>query len=93
MLVVVKTTIDIPEPLYKRAKIKALERGETLRQVVLAALAHDLDAPGCTSRKASFAQRRSILPAFAVHEAKGSYRVKGGHADITRLISEERDER
>ena len=87
-----KTTIDIPEPLYKRAKIKALERGETLREVVLAALAHDLDSPGGASRKASFAQRRTLLPAFAVHEAKGAYRVKGGQPDITRLISEERDE-
>ncbi|HMP75347.1 MAG TPA: hypothetical protein PKE12_03525 [Kiritimatiellia bacterium] len=88
-----KTTIDIPEPLYKRAKIKALERGETLRQVVLAALANDLDAPGLAVREGSFAQRRILTPAFVAHEAKGSYRTQACQPDITRLISEERDER
>ena len=78
--------------MYKRAKIKALERGETLRQVVLAALARDLDAPVEPSGKTSFAQRRSILPAFAVHEAKGAYQLKSGQRDITQVISEDRDE-
>lgn len=39
-----KTTIDIPEPLYRRAKVKAAQEGITLREVVLAALESDLGA-------------------------------------------------
>jgi hypothetical protein len=27
-----KTTIDIPEPLYRKAKIRAVETGSTLRK-------------------------------------------------------------
>ncbi|WP_265594719.1 hypothetical protein [Haloferula sp. BvORR071] len=39
-----RTAIDIPEPLYRRAKAKAAEQGTTLREVILAALESDL---GC----------------------------------------------
>ncbi len=38
-----KTTIDIPEPLYRRAKIRAAERGESLRQLVVESLELALD--------------------------------------------------
>lgn len=37
-----KTTIDIPEALYRRAKIRAIERGSSLRDLVLAALRREL---------------------------------------------------
>ena len=37
-----KKTIDIPESLYKRAKIRAIERGKTLKQIVLASLEREL---------------------------------------------------
>ena len=40
-----KTTIDIPEPLYKQVKIRAVERGQTLKQVVLDALHRELKIP------------------------------------------------
>ncbi|MEI6537415.1 MAG: hypothetical protein WCN98_18875 [Verrucomicrobiaceae bacterium] len=33
-----KTTIDIPDVLYKRVRIRAIERGTTLKQIVLASL-------------------------------------------------------
>lgn len=39
-----KTTIDIPEALYKRAKIRAVEQRTTLRDVVLGALERDIAA-------------------------------------------------
>lgn len=85
-----KTTIDIPEPLYKRAKIKAVERGESLRQIVLTALANELDKPeGETG--VSFAGRRRLTEAFALHEKAGAYRAREGQPDITAMISEERD--
>ena len=41
----VKTTIDIPDSLYKKAKIQAIERGLTLKDIVLTALERELNAP------------------------------------------------
>lgn len=40
-----KTTVEIPDPLFRKAKAKAAERGQTLRQLVAEALQEKL-APG-----------------------------------------------
>jgi hypothetical protein len=40
----VKTTIEIPGPLFRRAKSKAAERGQTLKQLVTEALEEKLSA-------------------------------------------------
>jgi len=40
----VKTTIEIPDPLFRRAKSKAAERGQTLKQLVTEALEEKLSA-------------------------------------------------
>ena len=37
-----KTTIEIPDPLFRKAKSKAAERGQTLRQLVTEALQEKL---------------------------------------------------
>jgi hypothetical protein len=43
----VKTTIEIPDPLFRRAKSKAAERGQTLKELVAEALREKLYArPG-----------------------------------------------
>jgi len=38
----VKTTIDIPEPLYRKVKMQAVHRGISLRELVLGALEKNL---------------------------------------------------
>ena len=38
-----KTTIDIPETLYRKAEEQAAVQGVTLREIVLAALEKDID--------------------------------------------------
>lgn len=38
----VKTTIDIPDALYRRAKIRAAQQGTSLRQLVLDSLEQSL---------------------------------------------------
>jgi hypothetical protein len=38
----VKTTIDIPEPLYRQVKVKAAQEGVTLRELLLAAITRGL---------------------------------------------------
>ena len=40
-----RTTIEIPDPLFRRAKVRAAERGQSLKQLVTEALQEKL-APG-----------------------------------------------
>ena len=40
-----KTTVDIPDPLYRRAKIRAAEEGTTLRALLVNSLAEVLVRP------------------------------------------------
>lgn len=89
-----KTTIDIPEALYRRAKIRAVEQGATLRDVVLGALERDIAAirtaaPGGESR-APYWSRRKLQPKYRALLARGA--LKGG-ADSTIAVSDERDAR
>lgn len=46
-----KTTIEIPDPLFRRAKSKAAERGQTLKEFVTDALQEKL-ATGARSARA-----------------------------------------
>ena len=39
-----KTTIEIPDPLFRKAKSKAAERGQTLKELVTEALQEKLGA-------------------------------------------------
>lgn len=39
-----KTTLEIPDPLFRKAKAKAAERGQSLRQLVTEALQEKLAA-------------------------------------------------
>jgi hypothetical protein len=89
-----KTTIDIPEALYKKAKIRAVQRGQTLKRVVLDALQRELEAPGPDQRtEKSFWEERKLLPDFARLQAGGAFRPAPGDRDITGMISEDRDGR
>ena len=48
MLLCMRTTIDIPDPLFKRAKKAAAEQGVALREIVLRALNSHLDQAPAT---------------------------------------------
>jgi hypothetical protein len=41
-MAIVKTTIDIPDPVFRRAKARAAERGQALREYVTEALQEKL---------------------------------------------------
>lgn len=86
-----KTTIDIPESLYRKAKIRAIERGQTLKQIVLTSLERELEAPE-TRKKApvSYWGNRKLLPEFKKHWESGA--LSGG-TDSTQIVSEDRDAR
>ncbi|TVR50408.1 MAG: hypothetical protein EA425_10045 [Puniceicoccaceae bacterium] len=91
-----KTTIDIPDPLYKQAKIQAVERGLTLKQLVIKSLHRELNATASASdapAPASYWARRTLVPDFAAAQQKGVYRPRPEDRDITDLISDDRGER
>ncbi len=89
-----KTTIDIPEPLYKHAKIRAVETGQSLKHLVLISLSRELDAPTSAAPEGkSFMERRQLLPGYATAMKAGAYRPAASARDVTELISEDRDAR
>jgi hypothetical protein len=88
-----KTTIDIPEPLCKQAKIRAVETGQTLRQLVIVALTRDLAAPPAAAAaepRKSFWERRTLLPEYEAALKAGAY---SGGTDSTVMIAEDRSSR
>jgi hypothetical protein len=87
-----KTTIDIPVPLYMAAKIRAVERGKTLNQVVLDALEKSLGetAPPTLTRPPTFGERRHLLPEF---ERMLNQDGLSAGTDSTAMISEDRTAR
>lgn len=84
-----KTTIDIPNPLYKRAKILAVERGRTLKDIVIASLERALEAPDTleTPTASTWANRR-LLPEFSRLQAEGAFKPKPGSRPIENIIDD-----
>ena len=86
-----KTTIEIPEDLYKKTKIRAIECGLTLKQIVLKSLERELQAsPLKQKHVASYCANRKLLPEFTAAQKAGAYRLKPGDRDITDMISDDR---
>jgi hypothetical protein len=56
-----RTTIDIPDALMRAAKARAAEHGESLKDLVNRALAHELGLPSAPKRKTG----RVTLPLIA----------------------------
>lgn len=86
-----KTTIDIPEALYKKAKIRAVETGQTLKQIVLTSLEKELEPSiSVAEETGSYWANRKLRPEFKKYWESGS--IDSG-TDSTQIISEERDAR
>jgi len=86
-----KTTIDIPDALYKRAKIHAIEQGRTLKDLVLSSLEREIEPPsGEPAPGQSFFERRKLRPGFKRLMESGAL---GGGTDSTIIISEDRSSR
>jgi hypothetical protein len=87
-----KTTIEIPEDLYKKTKIRAIECGLTLKQVVLNSLERELQISSLIKEPAtSYWANRKLLPEFSAAQKAGAYRPKPGDRDITDMISDDRN--
>ena len=84
-----KTTIDIPEGLYRRAKIRAVETGRTLKNLVLTSLEKELD-PSFTPHPSATWENRKLRPDFEAALKAGAF-SKG--TDSAVMISEDRSSR
>jgi hypothetical protein len=60
----IRTTIDIPEPLYQKAKMRAVEKGTTLKALVLKALEHELLPEQPPPSEVPYFARRKLLSEF-----------------------------
>jgi len=81
MVSFVKATIDIPDPLFRKATVRAAEQGVTLHEIVLAALERDFDpAAGNPGRLRN-------EPHFEIDEL-GLPRLRRAEGDTT-VITEE----
>lgn len=85
-----KTTIDIPDPLYKKAKFRAIEQGVTLKQIMLSSLEHTLGQPANSAVAQSFAQRRRLRAKFQQLRETGEL---AGGVDSTTSVSDDRSAR
>ncbi len=78
-----RTTLDLPDELMRRAKIAAVERGTTLRELVGAALERELTTPPAS---AAAAPRRLRQPVFkSVRPGK----LKLTNEDIRKIESDD----
>ena len=86
-----KTTIDIPDALYRKAKIRAVETGRTLKELVVVSLEKELDPPHSVSAPGqSFMERRKLHPAYEAALKAGAY---SGGTDSATIVSEDRSSR
>ena len=77
-----RTTLELPDELLKRAKIAAVERGTSLRDLVGAALERELRRPA----EAGAVRKRANFPIFA-SKAPGALRLSNSR--IAKLESDE----
>lgn len=86
-----KTTIDIPEPLYRKAKIRALEQGTSLKALVLRALEQALTSAGTVTPEVPYFARRKLNAELQGLMDSGVLRPRPEDREVTDLISEDRD--
>jgi len=71
-----RTTIDLPDPLFRAAKMRAVERGTTLKQLVAGFIEAGLRGPS-VPLPADRRQRPPLPAAIVPDPAAGQERAKG----------------
>lgn len=90
-----RTTIDIPDPIYKQAKIRAIESGLTLRELILHALERAFEspvsapAPPAASRWAS----RKLRPEFQRLTEQDALKLSPGGRSIDDILADIKEDR
>jgi hypothetical protein len=86
-----KTTIDIPDSLYREAKIRAVEERTSLKAILLRGLEREIRAePVIAPAEKSYWANRKLRPGYAAALKAGAF---SGGTDSTTVISEDRSGR
>lgn len=84
-----KTTIDIPDDLYKKARIMAIEHGIRLRELMIRALSRELLIQTSThGEKVPYWSAAELLPEYKALVESGQL---DSTLDSTESISDDRD--
>lgn len=84
-----KTTVELPDHLYRRAKVLAVQEGKTLRALIIDALESELaKATAGGEPTDNYWADRKLLPEFERFRREGAY---AGGTDSTDALSEDRD--
>jgi hypothetical protein len=78
-----RTTVDLPTPLFRRAKARAAARGETLRALLTRAVEAEVGAAPSETPDLS---RRVKLPLIGT---PGGPKVNLTNADLERILAED----
>ena len=90
--VFMRTTIELPDELYKAAKIRAVENQQTLKDLVVQSLQHEITTKSQSVKEPEtpYWTRRPLRPKFQA--LKDNRKLNGG-TDATLLLSEDRNSR
>jgi hypothetical protein len=77
-----KTTIEIPDPLFRKAKSQAAERGQTLKQLVTEALQEKLAAGKTRSGEPAWMQGFGKLRRLRNETARVQARIESAFEEI-----------
>ena len=78
-----RTTVDLPPPLFRRAKARAAARGETLRTLLTRAVTAEI---GGFDASAHSPGRRVTLPLFGTPRPR---KVRLSHTAVERALAED----
>ena len=81
-----RTTVDLPTPLFRRAKARAAQRGETLRALLTRAVEAEVGAAAPARSKWHHPDGRVKLPLIGT---PGGPKVNLTNADIERILAED----
>lgn len=91
LYVFMRTTIELPDELYKAAKIKAVEENLSLKDLVTRGLQNELASfAGVCEPHAPYWSQRKMAPDYVRQKLNGELR---GGTDSTKIISEDRSSR
>lgn len=85
-----RTSLDIPDPLFKYLKTRAAQEGRTLRDLVIELVERGLTAREVVDPQKRFLARPLVIPSQGPMAMPASHMT---NADLCDMINEEDDER
>jgi hypothetical protein len=86
-----RTTVELPDDLYRAAKIRAVEKGTPFKEILIQALEHELQPDQAVKEpSAPYWAKRKLSPEF---QQQLRSHIEQSGKQSTEIISEDRDSR